>query len=524
MTPPAVRAGRRLFRSSALVAGGTLLSRLTGLLRVGALAYALGASGITDVYNLSNTTPNLVYELVLGGVLSATLVPIFINRLDQGDHDAVSAVVSVASVVLVALTVLAVVAAPLLLRGYLVLRDDADVDQILDVGVPLMRWFLPQILFYGFTTIGTALLNARQRFSLPAYVPVINNLVVSAALVAVPTVAGEGLTVASVRDEPGTIALLGLGTTAGVVAMTLALWPGLRRAGIHLRWRPDWRHPTVRQVVRLSGWTFGYVAANQVALVAVQALAVTETSILSQYNFAFIFFQLPHGLISVSIMTTFLPDLARAASSRRWSAFQRRTGQGIRAISVLVIPSAVGYLVLADPLVDLLRRGAFSAADSADVARTLVAFAPGIVGFSLYLFAIRGFYALQDTRTPFYLNVFENGVNVVAAAVLWVTVGHSATNLAAAFSIAYLSAGLLALAVLRQRSGGIQGRLTGRSLATMVVAAAFMAAAVRAVPDAAGLVVAVAVGAVVYFGSLFGLSLAGATLTADRARPRRHLR
>ncbi len=500
-----------LLRSSALVAGGTLASRVSGLLRVGALAYALGSSGLTDLYNLANTTPNLIYELVLGGVLSATLVPVFIDRFDADDDDAVSAVVTVATIGLVALTAMAVLVAPLLLRAYLVLRDD-DVSDLVATGVPLMRWFLPQIVFYGFTTLGTALLNARNRFSLPAYVPVLNNLVVSAALIAVPTVAGRDLTARGVADEPATLALLGLGTTAGVAVMSLALWPGLRRAGIRLRWRPDWHHPVVRQVARLSGWTIGYVVANQVALIAVQALAVSQTSTLSQYNFAFIFFQLPHGLISVSLMTTFLPELARAATRGRWRAFRARAGQGIRAISFLVIPAAVGFMVLAEPLVDLLRRGEFSAGDADGVARALVAFAPGIVGFSLYLFAIRCFYALKDTRTPFWLNLFENAVNVVAAALAWSLVGHSATTLAAGFSVAYVSAALVALAVLRRRVGGLEGTMTGRALILMALAAAAMASAVRPL-DGLPLPLGIGVGAVVYFAVLGGLALVGARLT-----------
>lgn len=505
------RRGSGLLRSSAAVGAGTLLSRLSGLLRVFALAYALGTTGLSDLYNLANTTPNLIYELVLGGVLSATIVPLVVRRIDEDDTDGISAVMSVAAACLVGLTVAAVLAAPLLLRAYLVLRPDAMEGDTFTVGVALMRWFLPQILFYGFTTLGTALLHATKRFALPAFVPVLNNILVSIVLVLAARLTDLQLSVEAVGGEPGTIALLGLGTTLGVVAMTVALLPAVRSCGVPLRWNLDWRNPAVREVAKLSTWTIGYVVANQVALIVIQALALSQPGVLSAYTFAFIFFQLPHGLVSVSVMTTFLPDLAKAAAAERWASFTSRMGHGIRLIAALVIPAAAGYLALAPRLIGLLQRGQFDAASTSEVSGALIAFAPGIIGFSVYLFAIRGFYALSDTRTPFLLNLGENALNVVAAAVAWFLLSRSATALAAGYSLAYVTAAVAALTVLRRRVGAADSEsLTLRALAIFSGAALVMVVALRVLAADLPLLLAILLGAVVY-----SLSVLGAVVVLD---------
>ena len=520
----------RLVRSSAVVGIGTGLSRLTGLLRVGALTYALGATTLSDAYNLANTTPNIVYELILGGILSATLVPIFVDHLEHRDDEATSTVVTVAVVLLAALTVVAMLAAPFIIDVYaLRLSDDAASAQA-EGAVPLLRLFLPQIFFYGLMSLGTALLNARRSFFAPAYAPILNNLVVIAVLVAFAVVAGG-----DPRPGPGgggtaPLLLLGLGTTAGIVAMTVALWPAIRRAGVRLRFRFDLRHPSVRKVGRLSGWTLGYAAANQVALFVILALATGEgAGAVSAYTYAFIFFQLPHGLLAVSIMTTFLPDLSAFAARRDLAGFRDRFGLGLRLLILVILPAAVGYVLLARPVVAaLLERGAFGDASGDLTAEVLAAMALGLVGFSVYLFVLRGFYALKDTRTPFFLNLFENALNIVLAFALVGRLGVQ--GLALAYAGAYSAAGLLAVFVLRHRVRGLDGRRTAVALARMVLAAVVMGASVygtRALVGSDGGLGAVTrtaagvlAGAVVYLGALYALRLPELHELVDRLRRR----
>jgi putative peptidoglycan lipid II flippase len=530
-TAPAGAATARLVRSSAVVGIGTGLSRLSGLLRVGALTFALGATALSDAYNLANTTPNIIYELLLGGVLSASLVPVFVEHDQLGDEDATNAVLTVTVIALAVLTVVAVLAAPLIVEVYTLRLSPAEAAAQTEVAVPLLRLLLPQILFYGLMTLGTALLNARRSFFAPAYAPVLNNVVVISVLLAFASMAGSDASLGEVADDPSLLLLLGLGTTAGIVAMTVALWPAIRHAGIRIRFNPAWRHPAIRTVARLSGWTIGYAVANQIALFVVLALANGEgAGAVSAYTYAFIFFQLPHGLFAVSIMTTFMPDLAGFAGQGDLPGFRDRFGLGMRLLTLVVLPAAVGYIVLARPLVAmLLQRGAFGGASSALTADVLVAFSIGLLGFSVYLLALRGFYAFKDTRTPFFLNLAENGVNIVAALILVGALGVQ--GLALAYALAYSVGAVLALAALRRRVQGLGGRRTADGIGRMVVASGIMAAAVWSVTqvvgsdDGMGAVVrtltGVLVGTVVYVLALVALRVPDAVDLLHRVRRRR---
>jgi putative peptidoglycan lipid II flippase len=500
----------RLVRSSGIVALGTLLSRLTGLVRVGALTYAIGAVALADTYNLANTTPNIVYELLLGGVLSATLVPVFVDRFEDGDDDAVSVVLTVATVVLVALTVVGVVLAPLLFALY-------DRPELEDVGVPLLRLFLPQMLFYGWTALGTAVLNAKRRFAVPAFAPILNNVIVSGALLAFAARVSDP-TVDAVTDDAAALWLLGLGTTAGIVAMTVPLWPAMRRAGVHPRWQFEPRHPAVATVVRRSGWTLGYVAANQIGLTVMLAVAAsTATGLVSAYTYAFIFFQLPHGLVAVSLMTTFVPTLASAWNRDDLDAYRERFGLGLRLLLTGVVPAVVGYLILGGPLVSvLLERGSFDDAAAASTTEVLRYMTLGLPGFSAYLFALRGFFAQGDTRTPFLLNVAQNAVQVALVVLLVPNLDNPGQGLGIAYAAAYTIAAVAALVVLDRRVGGVlEGRLASLAarLAVAGVAAALAAAgavALLSVDDDAAwqeLVVGLPVAAVAFVAAAAALRI-----------------
>jgi putative peptidoglycan lipid II flippase len=476
---------RGLVRSSAVVGIGTGLSRVTGLLRTLALTYAIGTTLVAEGYNLANTTPNIVYDLLLGGILSATLVPVFVDRFEHDDEDGVSAVVTITVAVLVAITVVAVLAAPLIFKLYTWDKDAVRAHDLERVGVPLLRWFLPQILFYGLTALGTALLNAKRRFAAPAFAPVLNNIVVIVALLWFAHRAGRNPQADTVVHDGGLMALLGFGTTLGIIAMTVVLWPSIRAAKLRLRWRFRPRDPAVRRVASLSRWTLGYVIANQVALTITLALAARTSGGASVYTYAFVFFQLPYGLFAVSIMTTFTPDLASAANQDDLPRFRDRFALGARLMTLVVLPASVGYVLLARPLVSaLLAHGSFGGNSPVVTADVLADFAVGLIGFSLYLYALRGFYAFHDTRTPFLLNLVENAINVVLAFAL---VGrYGVQGVAFSYSVAYLLAAVLAMAVLRRRVGRLGGTQLAVAFARIVAATAVMGAAVWAVSRAVG--------------------------------------
>lgn len=473
-----------IIRSSAVMAMGTAMSRLTGFVRLFATAYALGVGRLADTYTIANTTPNIVYELLLGGVLSATLVPVFVHHFEEGDEDGPSAIVTVSAVLLVALTVIGIVAAPWILQLYTSSVEGDVAAEQREVGTAMLRMFMPQLLFYGLTAMFTALLNARRRFAAPAIVPALNNIVVSAILLAIPRVAGHGEpSLDEVRDDRTLLWLLGLGTTAGIVAMTVALWPFVRKAGIHLRWVFDLKDAAVREVVKLSGWTVGYVITNQIALSILLVLANRTSGGVASYTYAFVFFQLPHALVAVSLMSALVPEMSSSARAGDMPEYKRHFSLGIRLISLVAMPAAVGYVVLADPIVTALVE--YGAADDVDlVADSLAMFAVGLLGFSLYLFTLRGFYARRDTRTPFFLNVAENALNIGLALVLepWLGVKGLALSLALAYSIS----AILALVALRLRVGLIGGRGLVVAVGKIALACAAMGVAVVLVARTVG--------------------------------------
>jgi putative peptidoglycan lipid II flippase len=456
------RAERRsVLGASATPAVGTALSRITGLLRVSALTAALGLTAVADTYNLSNTAPNILYELVLGGVLSSTLVPLFISSRDDPDDDSSDAIMTVAFVGITLLTVVAVLAAPLLNRLFALPLDGVERQQQLAIGDDFLALLLPQIFFYGMTTLATAQLHARRRFAAPAFTPVLTNLITSAAALAVWWLIASGHT----DDESTlTVYLLGLGTTAGVAAMALALVPSLRRAGVELRWRFAPRHPAVRQVLRLSGWTVGFAASNQVALLVVLTLARgSGEGAVSAYQYAFIFFQLPYGLIAVSIMTTILPDLSEAAKQHDVPAFRERFREGLAVLLTFLLPAA----------------GAYTAQDTRDTAKMLAGFSLGLPAFAVFLYCVRAFHARRNTRTPFWLNLFENTLNVALVVPFIAAFGQ--VGLSLAYSAAYWVAAVAAVVVLNRH---VRGLLTWRSLGMFVrgtLVAVFVIAAVFAV-------------------------------------------
>ena len=370
---------------------------------------------------------------------------------------------------------------------------------------------MPQMLFYGIVTLATAMLNARRRFLAAAFAPVLNNIVVIAVFLALPRIADGSLTVDNVLADDKLVLLIGLGTTAGVVVMALALLPPLTNLHTHLRFLPRWKHPAVLTMLRLSGWTVGYVIANQIALLVVTILANGTDGGPFIYISAYAFFQLPHGLFAVSLMTTFTPEMASAATRGDLGALRTQLSRGIRLAAMVVVPASALYIGLARPIiVALLQRGAFSAADASAVSDTLVLFSVGLLPFSIYLFAMRAFYARHDTYTPFWINCIENLVNIALAFPLYAWLGIP--GLALAFALAYFVAAILTLGVLRVRLDGIDGAQLVSSLTKIVAAGVVVGGVSWAVGEYVGwssfgravaaVLAGTVIGGVVYLGLL----------------------
>jgi putative peptidoglycan lipid II flippase len=516
------RAASLPLRTSAVyVAVGTGVSRVTGLLRFVALAWALGQTTLADSYNLANTTPNMLYDIVLGGILSATFIPVFVDRLSNKSEreafDSISAVLTVSVVVLLGTTLAALVAAPFLIDALTVLDTHSGPDQLhrvlleRQVATGFLRWFVIQIAAYGLFALGAALLNTRRRFIAVAWAPIVNNVVCIGMLIWFGLWTSNGASLASVEDHRSQLVLLGLGTSLGVVLQGVALVPSLRRADLGLlRWNWNPRDDALRAVTRLGGWTFGFVVANQLALFVVTILAgsVAGSDPVSSYTYAYAFFQLPYGIVAVTVMSVVTPDLAERWSTGQRTAFLKRMTGGLRAVLALIIPAAVGMLLLARPAVALLLGvGHSTPAETATTGAALAMFALGLPGFCAYLYFVRVLQSMQRTKFAFYLYLVENGLNIVLALLLVHPLG--VRGLALSLSIAYTVSALLALGLFHQWFGRLAERETWAPLVRVLIASVPMAVVVLVVSSlsasttVAGLLARV-VGAMVAGGLTFG--------------------
>ncbi|MCU4184273.1 murein biosynthesis integral membrane protein MurJ [Acidiferrimicrobium sp. IK] len=465
------------------MAGGTLLSRITGFARVLLVATVLGTSGLGDAYNLANSVPNIVYDLLLGGILSATLVPVFVAELGRRDTRegarALSAIVTAIGVALVAISALLYFLAPWILRFYLLLNHQTGKADEQAVGASLLRLFAPQVLLLGAIVVSTALLNARRRFAAAAFSPVVNNLIAIAALIATRVTATD-LRVGPFRHEHGPLLVLGLGTTLGYLVQLLVQWPAMRRAGIRLRPVWDPRHPAVRRVAGLSAWLIGTVIANQIAFNIILVYAAKQPGDVTVYTTAYQFFQLPYALFTVSVASTLTPDLAERWTRRDQLGFQRRIIRGLRVTLGILVPAAAGYTIIAGPLIDLgVLYGHVTAAKAHEIGSSLALFAIGLPGFSAFALLMRAYQAMQDARAMFSMYVVENALTLVAAVALYPSMGVK--GLALAFIAPYTVVAIVAASHLRRRIGSLGGSLTVRALGRIVLAGAAMVGALLGV-------------------------------------------
>ena len=355
------------------MAVGTTLSRLTGVGRVVALTAALSGGGFADAYNLANTTPNIITDIVIGGVLAATFVPVFVSELTtkaaKEAWEAISAVVTVTVTIVVVATVAFFVLTPSIIDLYTVTNHHADVHQQQVVATFLLRWFVPQLACYGLIALFTALLNTQGKFAAPMFVPIANNLVVIGMLVWFHALVPEPQRWPPSTPTTRRSSCSGIGTTLGVVVQAALLVPSLLRSDLRIRFRWQPGHEAMRRISRLAGWTFGIVLSNQVALVVVLALAdgARVPGAVSAYTYAYTFFQLPYGVVAVSVMSAVTPSLSARWAEGDIAAFRHRMAFGLRSILAIIIPSAVGMIILAHPLIDLvLDHGAETSAQAVD--------------------------------------------------------------------------------------------------------------------------------------------------------------
>ena len=470
--------GGSLLRSSTMMAVGTLASRGTGFVRTLMLVYALGVLGVANAYNNANTLPNAVYDLMLGGVLTSVVVPLLVSAAKR-DADGGEAydqrMFTLATGALFVLTVVATLAAGLLVDLYAHAITGAEHHLM----VIFAFFFIPQIFFYGVSSLAGGILNARGHFAAPMWTPVINNVVVILVLLLFIATGGIGTEPSTI--SAGQVQLLGFGTTLGIVAQTAALIPFLRRVGF--RWRPrfDFRRPEVTEIRRMAAPLFGYVLTTQVSFLVVQNVANAASTrpgasydSFSTYSYAWQLFQLPYAIIGVSVITALLPRMSAHAAERRYPLVRDDFSTGVRLSSVIVVPAALLLIVLGGPLAEfLVGHGSTTVAEARYIGEVFGLFSLGLVPYMMFQLELRVFYALHDSRTPMFIGVAVMAVNIgISLFVLNVIpTGHIVEGLAVSFGVSNVVGAAASWRILSRRLGGLGGRHIADSLGRMHAAA-----------------------------------------------------
>ncbi|MGW4721580.1 murein biosynthesis integral membrane protein MurJ [Streptomyces sp. NPDC004291] len=471
-----------VLRSGALMAAGSLVSRATGFVRASVVAAALGAAVVADGYAVGNSVPTIVYTLLLGGALNAVFVPELVKAAKEHEDGGVAytdRLLTLCALALVALTAVAVLAAPVIVDTY---TDYTGAQR--DMTVAFARTCLPQILFLGLFTLLGQVLNARGRFGAMMWTPVLNNVVVVAVFGLFLLVSDGGALSA------GETALLGWGTTAGIALQALALVPPLRAAGF--RWRPrfDWRGSGLTAPLRSAGWLVLLVLTNQGAYWVTTWIATSAGGSaagggagLAGYNNAYLLWAVPHGIITVSLVTALLPRMSGSAADGDLAGVRRDVSYALRTSSAAVVPAACALLALAVPLMTVVfRYGATGDDDIRAMSWILMALAPGLIALSGQYVCTRAFYALRDTRTPFLLNLVIAGLNagLSFAAYLLLPARWTVAGMAGAYSLALWAGWGVTAYALRRRLGSGGTREPGDAGGSAAGLARLLVAAVPA--------------------------------------------
>jgi putative peptidoglycan lipid II flippase len=463
-----------LVRSSGVMAIGTLASRGTGFLRTLVLVYALGVTGVANAYNNANTLPNTVYDLMLGGILTSVVVPLLVNAAKR-DRDRGEAydqrIFTLGTVALLALTVLATLAASLLVDLY----AHAITGPERHLMVIFAYFFIPQIFFYGVSSLAGAVLNARGHFAAPMWTPVINNLVVTGVLLMFIATGGIGVRPGSIGA--GQVQLLGFGTTLGIIAQTVALIPALRRAGF--RWRPrfDFRKAEVAEIRRMAAPLFGYIVTTQASFLVVQNVA-NKASVkagsdsFSTYSYAWQLFQMPYAIIGISVITALLPRMSAHAADRQYNLVRDDFSTGVRLSSVIVVPAALLLAVLGAPLTEFLfsvGHSSTTVAQARYIGEVFGIFSLGLVPYMMFQLLLRVFYSLHDSRTPMFIGIAVMAVNIAASLLSLglLPSGHVVQGLGVSFGLSNVVGAVVSWRLLSRRLGGLEGHWIAGSLIRM---------------------------------------------------------
>ncbi|GAA1430451.1 murein biosynthesis integral membrane protein MurJ [Streptomyces thermospinosisporus] len=482
--PAPKKAGRAggLLKSSAVMAAGTMVSRLTGFIRSALIVSALGLGLLGDSFQVAYQLPTMIYILTVGGGLNSVFVPQLVRAMkedeDGGDAYA-NRLLTLVMVALAALTALAWFAAPLLVRALSnPVASDPDAN---DVAVTFTRYFLPSIFFMGIHVVMGQILNARGRFGAMMWTPVLNNIVIIVTLGTFiwvyGTAADSGMTVETIPPEGKR--LLGVGVLLGLVVQALAMIPYLRETGFRIRPRFDWKGHGLGKAAMLAKWTILFVLANQAGALVVTQLSTAagrdsgvEGTGFAAYANAQLIWGLPQAIITVSLMAALLPRISRSAADDDAGAVRDDISQGLRNTAVAIVPIAFGFVSLGIPMCTLIF-GSSGTSEATNMGYMLMAFGLGLIPYSVQYVVLRAFYAYEDTRTPFYNTVIVAAGNALASGLCFLVLPArwAVVGMAASYGLAYAIGVGVAWRRLRKRLGGdLDGARVLRTYARLCIA------------------------------------------------------
>ena len=478
-------------RASALLASGTLVSRILGFISGVVLAQTLGSYGTgANTFALANQLPNNIYAIIAGGLLSAVFVPAIVRAglHDDGGQRFVNRLVTLGIVVFVAAAVLATLAAPLLVNLYAQSGDTGFSNEDLALAIAFAYWCLPQVLFYALYSLLGEVLNARGIFGPFTWAPALNNVVAIAGLLLFAVLFGADAGTGSADTwTPGMVALLAGSATLGVAVQALVLCLFWRRAG--LRYRPDfhWRGVGLGAAGKAAAWTFGMILVTQLAgivqtrVASIAAGPDSDDPSLAVLRYTWLIFMLPHSIAAVSIATAYFTRMSTHARDGQLEEVRTDLRTSLLTIGLIMVFASVGLIVLAFPFSALFVTNGY--AGVAGMAPVLIAFLFGLVPFSALHVLRRTFYALEDTRTPFFVTVFQSALFVGGALlVALLPVQLIALGIGAVTTLAGTAQTVLAAVLIRRRLGAFGGKLLAlRHLVffgAALVSAAFGAAVV----------------------------------------------
>lgn len=454
-----------LFRASGVMAIGTILSRITGFFRAILAVAVLGTALLADSYNVANTMPNILYNLLVGGALTAIFVPQLVRSFsdEDGGHGFASRLVTTISGILLLLVLIGIIFAPALVKLYAPDFTTAGFEREFSIAVAFTRYCLPQIFFLGLFTMLGQVANARGSFAPLMWAPIANNLVVIVIFSGVLFLQ-ESISIENITN--GQLQLLGWGTTLGIVVQALILIPVVKRSGIRLR--PKFGVSGLGKSFSLAGWTLVYVLISQIgylitvnvatsAAVRSAQAGITTGVGFTPFTSAYYIMLLPYSIVTISIVTALLPHLSKLAIEKNVDEVKKQLIRAIRMCGVVTVPSSIALLLFGPLMTEVLYFG-ISLEDSRYIGYVLSALSLGLVAFSINLILIRGFNAFEDTRTQVFSILI---INIISSALSYLFLAtlkndHVTVGLGVAFAISYILGLFVTVRLLRRHTGPLQ--------------------------------------------------------------------